>query len=65
MQVKTRQVARQLGITYWHLISLLRSDKLPPPAKDASGDFVWSRRDLANARRALSLGRRKRGVPIS
>jgi hypothetical protein len=60
MPLKTRQAARQLGITYWHLISLLRSDKLSAPKKDESGDYVWSKRDLASARAALQIGRRRR-----
>ena len=56
--LKTKEAARQLGISYWHLISLLRSEKLQAPPKDSSGDFVWTEQDLDAARRALEVGRR-------
>jgi hypothetical protein len=31
-----------------------RKGKLARPRKNSTGDFVWSRRDMAKARRALS-----------
>jgi hypothetical protein len=58
---KTRQASRKLGVSYWRLIGMLRSDKFQPPKKDASGDFVWSTADLDRNRVALADGRRQRG----
>jgi hypothetical protein len=57
---KTPTAAKELGTTYHRLISLLRSEKLSPPAKDSSGDYVWSDADLEAARKALSIDRRKK-----
>jgi hypothetical protein len=61
---KSPAAARELGISYHRLVSLLRSDKLPRPEKDSSGDYVWTEEDLAAAREALSMGRcRKEARP--
>lgn len=57
---KTQEVARELGVSYYRIISLLRSEKLVPPQKDASGDYIWAVADLEAARRALLIGRRRR-----
>ena len=51
---KSPVAARELGISYWRLIGLLRSGRLAPPAKDTSGDFLWSDTDMARAREALA-----------
>ena len=53
MYLKSRQVAKQLGINYWRLVYLLRSDKIAQPKKDASGDLIWTLRDVRNAQKAL------------
>jgi hypothetical protein len=60
MPLKSRQAAARLKISYYRLISLLRSEKLPAPQKDASGDYIWTERDLENARRALDIDRRRK-----
>ncbi len=65
MYRKSRQVTELLGISYWKLVSMLRSGKLPQPQKDASGDLILSSRDVANARKALGIDRRKRPRPRS
>jgi len=61
-QMATRKsfiAADELGISYYRLIGLLRSRKLPPPSKDSSGDYIWTDDDMDNARQALRLGRRR------
>jgi hypothetical protein len=50
---KSSAVARALGIPYSRLFSLIREGKITPPAKDGSGDYVWSALDVERARRAL------------
>ena len=57
---KSPAAAQALGISYWSLINLLRSRKLAPPRKDSSGDYLWTKRDLAAARKALAAGRRRK-----
>ena len=53
MPLKTPEAARELGTTYHRLIGLIRFDKIPRPAKDSSGDYLWTSADLGRARRAL------------
>jgi hypothetical protein len=53
--IKTAMAVRLLGTTYHRLFGLVRYGKIPAPQKDSSGDYVWSRRDLAAARKALLL----------
>ena len=61
---KSPIAAAELGITYYRLISLLRSKKLPPPQKDSSGDYLWVDADLAAARKALGVDHRSRGNAV-
>jgi hypothetical protein len=56
---KTPLAARELGITYSHLIRLLRNDRLAPPGRDSSGDYLWSDNDLERVRQVLAKGRRR------
>jgi hypothetical protein len=60
---KSTVAAHELGISYHRLISLLRSEKLSRPQKDSSGDYVWTEQDLAAARQALAVDRRRKQVP--
>jgi hypothetical protein len=57
---KTPQAAQLLGITYWHLLSLLRAGKLAPPGRDSSGHYLWADADLEAAKRAIGTDRRRR-----
>jgi DNA-binding transcriptional MerR regulator len=57
--LKTPVAARQLGITYHRLMGLIRFGKINPPARDSSGDYLWSDTDLERARLALTAGRSK------
>lgn len=60
---KTREILHELGAgaTYHRLVAALRSGKIAPPEKDASGDFTWSQADVERARQALATDlRRKR-----
>jgi hypothetical protein len=62
--MKTPIAAQTLAVSYGRLMALLRSGKLAPPAKDTSGDFVWTADDLARARAALGIDlRRVRSLP--
>jgi hypothetical protein len=60
--LKSREVTALLKIPYSRLISILRSGKLPQPDKDVSGDLIWSPRDVANVRRALSTPKRREKI---
>ena len=61
LPLKTPAAARALGVTYWRLVSAIRCGRLAPPAKDSSGDFVWTEEDLERARAALAV-RKGKGV---
>jgi hypothetical protein len=56
---KTPVAARELGVSYWRLVNLLRSGKLTPPGRDSSGDFIWDDADIERARAALASGRNR------
>jgi hypothetical protein len=57
---KSPTAAAELGVSYYRLIGLLRARKLRPPAKDSSGDYVWTDADMDAARQALlATGRQK------
>lgn len=58
---KSPIAAEELGISYYQLISLLRSKKLPPPQKDSSGDYIWADADIDAAREALRIDYRRKG----
>jgi hypothetical protein len=60
--LKTPAVSGLLGVSYWQITSLLRTRTITPPAKDSSGDYVWTEEDVERARQALAA-RRRRGVP--
>jgi len=57
---KSPVAAKELGISYYRLISLLRSEKLAPPRKDSSGDYVWTDEDVAAARKVLAEDLRRK-----
>ena len=59
---KTPVAARELGETYHRLMGLIRFNKIKPPERDSSGDYVWTDEDLARAREALQVGRRRKAV---
>ena len=52
---KTPAAADELGISYHRLIGLLRFRKIIPPARDSSGDYIWTDADLRRARKALAI----------
>jgi hypothetical protein len=60
MPLKTRQVAKLLGVNYYSLVALFRSGKCDPPEKDASGDFVWTEADIGRAHAALKIDLRRK-----
>jgi hypothetical protein len=59
--VKTPVAAKQLNVPYSQVISLLRHGKIAAPAKDSSGDYIWTEADITAAREALLRGRRHKG----
>jgi hypothetical protein len=59
-RMKTPQAARELGMTVTRLRSMIQNEKIEPPAKDTSGDFVWTAQDLERARQAALTDRRRR-----
>ncbi len=59
---KTPVVAEQLGIGYHHLFGLIRSRHLAPPAKDSSGDYVWTPADVDRARAVLAARAHRKGA---
>lgn len=64
-QLKTTEVARQLGTPYHRIASALRSQKLSPPSKDYSGDFIWTEADVEALRQALAVDRRRKSPVVA
>jgi hypothetical protein len=60
--LKTPVAARELGTTYHRLIGLVRFNKIDPPQRDSSGDYIWSPADIERAREALAAGRGRKAV---
>jgi hypothetical protein len=58
---KTPIAARELGIPYHTLIGLLRYNKMAPPDRDSSGDYVWTEKDMERARKVLAAMHQRRG----
>jgi hypothetical protein len=59
--VSTLTAARELGISYAALYTMVRDNKVsPPPVKDGSGRLVWFPENVAAARRALRARRGRR-----
>jgi hypothetical protein len=61
--MKTCQVRQLLNVSSDDIANALRRNKLTPPKKDASGDYVWSDADVAALRRALARDGRKSPRP--
>lgn len=59
MGMSTRQAGQRLGKTGFYMRSLIDSGRIPAPPKDATGNFVWSEQDLENARKAITIDRRR------
>jgi hypothetical protein len=57
--VKTPEAAKSIGVSYHRLINLVRFGKISPPARDSSGDFLWTPDDLQRAREAFEARRRE------
>jgi hypothetical protein len=58
--LKTPQLCKHLKVGYWRIMSMIRSGKLPEPAKDTSGHYVWGPDDVEAARQALSVDYRRK-----
>jgi DNA-binding transcriptional MerR regulator len=59
---KSPVAARELGVTYHRLMGLLRFNKILPPARDSSGDYLWGDADLERARQALRAAQQRKVV---
>ena len=59
--LKTPAAARALKVPYTALVSLIRYGKISAPAKDTSGDYVWTAADIEAARRVLAARPRRVG----
>jgi hypothetical protein len=54
--LKTPELCRRLGVPHGRLANHIRNGKITPlPAKDSSGDYVWTPEDVKRARKALAL----------
>lgn len=62
---KTTELVRQLGITHNQIAYLIRENRLQPPLKDASGDYLWSDDDVERLRAALAKLRSRRRATAS
>jgi hypothetical protein len=58
--IKTPVAARHLGMPYWHLIDLIRFDKIAAPARDSSRHYVWTPEDVERARQVIEARRGQR-----
>jgi hypothetical protein len=56
---KTPRAAREVGIKYFRLIALMRTGRLEPPARDDSGDYVWTEADMKRLRAVLASQAKK------
>jgi hypothetical protein len=63
--MKTPIACSQLNISEARLNYLIRSRKIPAPSKDTSGDYIWTEGDLARARLALQIDRRRTREPLT
>jgi hypothetical protein len=57
--MKTCEVVKLVGRSYWAVIGAIRAKKVPPPVKDASGDYLWTPLDIERLRAAFALDRRR------
>lgn len=51
----TMEVARELSVSYWQLIGLIRAVRIPMPGKANSREYSWSADDIERAKQALGL----------
>ncbi len=65
LYLKTPAAAKKLGISYTKLIALMRYEKLEPPGRDSSGDYVWLDADLDRVRAALAKSPAKKEAAIA
>jgi hypothetical protein len=65
MGQKTPLAAEVLGISESHAHYLIWSKKIRPPQRDSSGDFLWSASDIAAAREALKVDRRRKTPSVA
>jgi hypothetical protein len=61
----TREALVEAGVSYWQFVAMLRSNKVKPPRKNASGAYVWTAQDVANVRKAAAIDLRRKEVAAS
>jgi hypothetical protein len=57
---KTTIAARELGVSYDTLFSMIRRRHIQPPEKDSSGNYWWTDADLDAVRQHLETRDRRR-----
>lgn len=58
---RTGAAAKHLGVPISRLHGLIRHRRMvPPPSKDSADDYVWTDADLARARAAMRVDRRRK-----
>lgn len=64
MGKKSPEAALAANTSYTRLMSLIRYGKLAAPAKDSSGDYVWTDADIERVKQAIN-STRKEGIPCT
>jgi hypothetical protein len=59
-RMKTSEVLALVNIPHYRLDYLVRAGRVSRPARDASGDFIWSADDVECLRRALAASASRR-----
>jgi hypothetical protein len=54
------EVADMLNIDYWLLASWIKRRRIPMPARDSAGRYLWTRREIEAARQLIGTDRRYR-----
>jgi hypothetical protein len=54
----TQEAAGIVGTSYHNLFAMIRCRKIPRPAKNSSGDYLWTSEDIERARQAMRIDRR-------
>jgi hypothetical protein len=57
---KTTIAAREIGVTYDTLFSMIRRGHIQPPEKDSSGNYWWTDADLEAVRQHMETRDRRR-----
>ncbi len=62
LPLRSGEVARQCGLTYTYLYSLLRTGRISTPPRDSAGQLCWNESHLAEIRQFLAARKRFKQV---